>query len=71
MGLFTPDSCIVGTSVTGPTGLCNGSHHGQPDSVELVREAGGTAISSVGDSMGMAGDSVKALIPEHHTPMGN
>lgn len=52
---------------TGPTGLCNRNHHGQPETVKLFREAGGVAISSVGDSVGVAGDWIpEALIPEAH-----
>lgn len=50
MGLFS-------TSLTGPTDLCNRNHHGQPDGVELVKEAGGIAISSVEDSMRGGGNS--------------
>lgn len=44
---------LFSTSLTGPTDLCNRNHPGQPDDVELVKEAGGVAISSAGDSMRM------------------
>lgn len=44
---------LFSTSLTDPTDLCNRNHPGQPDCVELVKEAGGVAISSAGDSMRM------------------
>lgn len=67
MGLLSTHSCIIRTPLTGPIVLCNRNCHGQPEIVELHREAGGTAISSVRDRMGMSGDpgdQMKALIPE-------
>lgn len=67
MGLLSTHSCIIRTPLTGPLVLCLRDCHGQPEIVELHGEAGGAAISSVGDRMGMSGDlgdQIKALIPE-------
>lgn len=66
MGLGSIDSCIIRTHLTGPTRLCYRNYLGQPEIVELHREAGDAAISSVGDSMEMSGDQMKALIHEVH-----
>lgn len=65
-GLLNTDSCIIRTPLTGSTDLCSRNYLGQPEIVELHREAGGTAISSVGDSMVTSGDWMKILIPEVH-----
>ena len=65
-GLLNTDSCIIRTPLTGSTDLCSRNYLGQPEIVELHREAGGTAISSVGDSMVTSGDWMKTLIPEVH-----
>lgn len=67
MGLLSTHSCITRTPLTGPIVLCLRDCHGRPEIVELHGEAGGAAISSVGDRMGMSGDlgdQIKALIPE-------
>lgn len=49
-------SCLAPLSQA-PVDLCNRNHHGQPDGVELVKEADGVAISSVGGSMRIEDDS--------------